>query len=171
MVEEKFLVDSNSFMTPYRHYYAFDIVPTYWDELSKCAKTGRIVLLDMVKDEINKGQDDLAEWVSKQTDFQICSHVTPEIIGKYQEVMQYVQNCGLYKIQALQTWAPAYIADPWLIAAAAVHNYTIITVEVSSGGLSPKNPNKNAKIPDVAKAFGVKTGSIFYMMRQFGIKI
>lgn len=35
MVEEKFLIDSNSFMTPYRHYYAFDLVPSYWEELSK----------------------------------------------------------------------------------------------------------------------------------------
>lgn len=59
MVEEKFLIDSNSFMTPYRQYYAFDLVPTYWDELSKHADTGRIILLDMVKDEIEKGQDDL----------------------------------------------------------------------------------------------------------------
>ena len=34
-----------------------------------------------------------------------------------------------------------------------------------------KNPNKNAKIPDVAKAFGVKTDNLFYMMRQLGIRI
>ena len=34
MVEEKFLIDSNSFMTPYRQYYAFDLVPTYWKETS-----------------------------------------------------------------------------------------------------------------------------------------
>ncbi len=142
MVEEKFLIDSNSFMTPYRQYYAFDLIPTYWDELSKQAESGRLVLLDMVKDEIDKGEDDLAGWIGSQTSFQICNHVTPEIIGKYQEVLQYVQNCGLYKEQALQAWAPAHIADPWLIAAAAVNDYTIITAEVSSGGLSPKTPNR-----------------------------
>lgn len=97
--------------------------------------------------------------------------MTPLIISKYQEVLQYVQTCGLYKEQALQTWAPSQIADPWLIAAAAVNNYTIITFEVSSGGLSVKTPNKNAKIPDVAKAFGVKTQNLFYMMRALGIRI
>lgn len=58
-----------------------------------------------------------------------------------------------------------------MIAAAAVNNYTIITFEVSSGGLSVKTPNKNAKIPDVAKAFGVKTQNLFYMMRALGIRI
>lgn len=171
MVEEKFLIDSNSFMTPYRQYYAFDLIPTYWCELSKRAESGRLVLLDMVKKEIDKGEDDLADWVGEQTGFEICHHVTPEIISKYQDVLQYVQSCGLYKEQALHAWAPENIADPWLIAAAAVNDYTIITAEVPSGGLSRKNPNRNAKIPDVAKAFGVRTNNLYYMMRQLGIKI
>ena len=171
MVEEKFLIDSNSFMAPYRQYYAFDLIPTYWDELSKRTESGRLALLDMVKAEIDKGEDDLAEWVGKQTGFEICNHVTPEIISKYQDVLQYVQSCGLYKEQALQAWAPGHIADPWLIAAAAVNDYTIITAEVPSGGLSPKNPNRYAKIPDVAKAFEVRTNNLYYMMRQLGIKI
>ncbi len=30
---EKFLIDSDSFMIPYRQYYAFDLVPTYWKEI------------------------------------------------------------------------------------------------------------------------------------------
>lgn len=85
--------------------------------------------------------------------------------------MQYIQTCGLYKEQALRTWADGDVADPWLIAAAAVNGYTVITAEVPSGGLSVKNPNKSAKIPDVANAFGVKTNHLYYMMRQLGIKI
>lgn len=171
MVEEKFLVDSNSFITPYRQYYAFDLIPAYWEELTKHIDAGRMILLDMVKDEIDKGKDDLSDWIDKQTGFVICNHVEPSIISKYQEVLQYVQNCGLYKEQALQTWAPAYIADPWLIAAAAVNDYTIITAEVPSSSLSPKTPNKSAKIPDVARAFGVKSNNLYYMMRTLGIKI
>lgn len=171
MVEEKFLIDLNSFMTPYRQYYAFDLVPTYWKELAKRLDTGRMILLDMVKDEIDKGQDELSAWIDKQTGFVICNYIEPAIISKYQEVLQYVQNCGLYKPQALQNWAPVYIADPWLIAAAAVNDYTIITVEKPSSGLSPKTQNKNAKIPDVARAFGVKTHDMYYMMRKLEIKI
>ena len=64
----------------------------------------------MVKDEIDKGQDELSAWIDKQTGFVICNHIEPAIISKYQEVLQYVQNCGLYKPQALQNWAPVYIA-------------------------------------------------------------
>ncbi len=168
---EKFLIDSNSFMTPYRQYYAFDLVPAYWNELSKRTNSGKLVLLDMVKAEIDKGKDDLADWLSRQVGFAICNHISPEIIGKYQEVLQYIQTCGLYKEQALRIWADGDAADPWLIASAIVNDYTIITAEVPSGGLSVKNPNKNAKIPDVAKAFGVRTNNLYYMMRQLGIKI
>ena len=54
---EKFLIDSNSFMTPYRQYYAFDLVPTFWKELSKRTDSGNLILLDMVKAEIEKGKD------------------------------------------------------------------------------------------------------------------
>ena len=169
--QEVFLIDSNSFMTPYRRYYAFDLTPSYWKELSKKLPTGRIVTLDMVKDEINKGQDDLTDWINNEKGLVVCNHVTIEIIGKYQEVLQYVQTSGYYKEQALKTWAQGNIADPWLIAAAAVKGYTIITDEVSSGGLSKKTPNKNAKIPDVAKNFNVKTNNLFYMMRELEIKI
>lgn len=173
MVKDKevFLIDSNSFMTPYRRYYAFDLIPSYWDELSKQFDTGRIVMLDMVKEEINKGQDALTEWVNGEDNLVICNHTTSQIIAKWQEVLQYVQTCGLYKEQALNAWAPGYIADPWIIAAASVNGYTIITDETVSGGLSPKTPNRNAKIPDVAKVFGVKTENLFYMMRELGIKI
>ena len=53
---EKFLIDSNSFMTPYRQYYAFDLVPTFWKELSKRTDSGNLILLDMVKAEIEKGK-------------------------------------------------------------------------------------------------------------------
>lgn len=168
---EKFLIDSNSFITPYKQYYAFDLVPSYWTEVSKCTNSGRLILLDMVKAEIDKGADDLSDWLNRQTGFIICNHVLPTIVNKYQEILQYIQNCGLYQNQALQTWARADIADPWIIAAAAVNDYTIITAEVPSGGLSVKNPNKYAKIPDVAKAFDVKTENIYYMMRQLSIQI
>ena len=168
---ERFLMDSNSFMTPYRQYYAFDLVPTFWKEISKRTGAGTFILLDMVKAEIEKGRDELADWINNESRFVICNHISSEIIGKYQEILQYVQTCGLYKEQALQRWAANDVADPWLIAAAAVNNYTLITVEVPSGGLSAKTPNKVAKIPDVARAFGVRTENLFYMMRQLGIKI
>lgn len=127
--------------------------------------------MDMVKDEIDKGKDELSIWLEGAMNLRICQHVTPETVAKYQEVLQYVATCGMYKDSAFQAWAPGYIADPWLIAVASAHGYTIVTEEVKSGGLSKKTPNKGAKIPDVAEAFGVKSTNLYNMMRKLGIRI
>ena len=59
----------------------------------------------MVKAEIDKGQDELKQWVSERKDeFQVCNHVDSEIIPKYAEVMQYIQECGFYNEKGLNDW-------------------------------------------------------------------
>ena len=85
--------------------------------------------------------------------------------------MQHIQNSPCYKPAALAEWSRESAADPWLIAAAAVYNYTLITFEEANKGLNTKNPSKSAKIPDVANEFGVKTEKLFYMIRELGLKL
>ena len=63
------------------------------------------------------------------------------------------------------------VADPWLIAAAAVNHYTIVTFEKPNDGLNARNPSKNAKIPDVASEFGVETVDLYSMMRELGFML
>ncbi|QWT52205.1 DUF4411 family protein [Eubacterium sp. MSJ-33] len=169
--KEVFLVDSNSFMTPFRFYYAFDLVPAYWTELEKHIHSGKVVVLDSVKEEINKGDDDLAKWIRDIDGLTVIPKVTAQTVSCYQEVIQYVASCGLYKESALHTWSERNIADPWLIASAKANDYIIVTEEKAASGLSKKTPNKGAKIPDVAGYFGVKTIDVFDMMRRLDITI
>ncbi len=169
--QEVFLLDTNSFTTPYRVFYAFDIVPAYWNELINHINSGRIVVLDIVKSEIDAGNDDLKKWVANAVNLKVIPRVTSSTISNYQAVLQYVSGCGLYKPSALSAWAPGTVADPWLIASAKANGYTLVTQEVGSNGLSTKNPNKYAKIPDVANHFGVKTINVFDMMRELEIVI
>ena len=63
------------------------------------------------------------------------------------------------------------VADPWLIAAAAVNGYKLITFEQASGSLNTKNKSGRVKIPDIAEHFDVEVHNLYYMMRQLGIKI
>lgn len=56
----------------------------------------------MVKDEIDKGKDELATWLDTVDGLQIVPHVTAEVVAKYQEVLQYVQGSGMYKPEAFQ---------------------------------------------------------------------
>lgn len=51
MSEQKFLIDTNSFIAPYRQYYAFDFTRAFWEQLEQNINDGKIVMLDMVLDE------------------------------------------------------------------------------------------------------------------------
>lgn len=168
---EPFLVNTNCFIAPYRNYYAFDILPAYWENLAEKSKSGRIVLLDVVKDELTNGGDELARWVEEQDGFVVCSINDEEILDEYAEVMQYIQESGYYNEKALNRWAQEKVADPWLIAAAKAKGFTLITDEAPSGGINKKSPSGNPKIPDVANAFSVPAHNLYYMMRKLGIRI
>lgn len=166
-----FIMDANSFITPFKQYYAFDLIPAYWNELEKHIAAEHIVILDIVKTELEKGEDELTSWLENTKNLVSIPHKDSTIISKYQEIMQYVSDCGKYLPSAFHSWAINDVADPWLIATAAINNYILITEEVPSGGLSTKTPNKKAKIPDIAEHFGVKTGNVYYMMRELNIII
>lgn len=169
MSKETFLIDSNSFMEPSNRYYSFDIAPGFWKQLTPHINLGRIIILDMVKAEVVNGNDELSNWMSKLNS-PIMDHRENAIIKKYAEVLEFVRSNPCYQEAALHEWSESNIADAWLIATAAVHGYTLITFEKTAKPNS-NSPSKNAKIPDVAMAFDVKTDNLFYMMRQLGFKL
>ncbi len=172
--QEQFLLDANVLISASRLYYASDLVPTFWEILSQKAEEKRFILLDIVRDEIDRGQeqDVLKNWLDKiESKLEICNHVERDIIVKYAEIMQYIQTCGYYNEKGLHEWARNDIADPWLIATAAAKGYTVVTFEESAGNLSKKNKSGRVKIPDIAKHFGVKVHNLYYMMRQLNIRI
>jgi hypothetical protein len=171
-----YLLDSNSFMTPARLYYNYEILPTYWNRLSEAAqKFNNLYLLDLVENEINKGceGDFLKTWLSDHPSAfkRIKRTNNSEIILCYQQVMQYIQECGYYTDKGLKSWAQEKVADPWLIAVAMVYGFTIVTMEVPGSNLSPMTPQRSIKIPDVAKHFDVPSYDLFTFMRLLGIKI
>lgn len=169
-MNNKFLIDSNSFISPYRQFYACDIVHSYWKELSKHIEKKEIVLLDMVRSELEEGGDALLDWISKR-DFEICNHATKEVIDNYGTVMSYVKNCGYYNDKGFNSWAQIEVADPWLIAAAMAYGYTIVTFEIGSGNLNVKVKMGRVKIPDVATHFDVECVDLYEMMRRLKISL
>ncbi len=166
MSKEVFLVDTNSFIEPKNRYYAFDFAPGFWAQFTKHIKLREIAVLDMVKDEIEKGDDELSQWIKGIDIPELVNRRDIAIINKYSEIINNIARNPCYKQSALNEWSRDTVADAWLIAAAAVNGYTLITMERPVGTLSPKNKCKYAKIPDVASTFGVKTNDLFYMMRE-----
>lgn len=166
-----FLIDTNSFITPYKKYYPFDLAPIFWQFMELNIKEGCIVLLDKVYDELVAGSDELTDWVQAIKTDKIIEHKNPEIIMKYGEILTYIQHCGFYKSRALTEWSDSKVADPWIIATASIFGYTVITFEEPNGNLSKSSPCSHPKIPEICKAFDVKCANLFDMMRALSFSI
>ena len=102
---ERFLIDTNVIITPYKQYYPFDFARVFWDNLEKELHNGTIVMLDLVKDELAKGDDDLSTWIKNIDDTLILDRRHPDIIKAYSDVLGYLQNSKLYSEKALKNWS------------------------------------------------------------------
>ena len=60
-----YVLDANVFIEASRRYYAFDLVPKFWEILVEYASNGRILSIDRIRKELGRGKDDLAAWVEK----------------------------------------------------------------------------------------------------------
>lgn len=168
---ELFLVDTNSFITPHESFYPFDFAGSFWTQIETHIANGTIVILDMVKEEIEKGSDDLSEWMKKLEIGKFIDHREPLIVNKYSEILDYIQHNNCYKDNALREWSKANIADAWLIATACVYGYTIVTFEIPNNNLNSRQPSKEAKIPDICSYFGVAVKNLYDMIRKLHISM
>jgi len=168
----KYIVDANAFITPYNTYYSFDLLPNFWNQMKKHIECGNIVILDLVKDEIGKHtDDDLSNWLKDVKIKTFIKYSNPDTVPCYSEIIKYVDECGYYITdKVLSDWDHPS-ADPWLIAAAWVYKYKLVTFEQSAGKLSNKNKSKRAKIPDVCEHFGIKCCNLYEMMRELSFQL
>ena len=163
-MSNSFIIDTDSLISPYHHFYPFDLAPGFWDQLQKHIEQGNIAILDLVKTEIDAGEDDLKDWLNRINIKTLVSHKNTDIIQSYGLIMQHIDSCNHYTIKAVKEWDyPA--ADPWLIAAAHTNEYTLVTFELPNRNLDVHHPSKKAKIPDVCEHFGVKCCNLYDMMR------
>lgn len=163
-LSEKYLIDANSLIRPARAYYPFDFAPSFWQQLRPKISLDKIAVLDKVRDELLKGTDELSAWISDLPNECILSTQDIQILQKYRDVLNFIQQSDQYTESALRLWSRENIADPWLIAAAKVYGYTLLSFEQSAGRITTRS--NNPKLPDVARHFQVPYTSLFDMMRQ-----
>lgn len=165
------LIDANSLITPYHKYYPFDFAKKFWDQLQENMECGNIIILDVVYDEIMKGQDDLAEWLENVELPYILSRKDESILIAYGNVINHINTNDCYKGTALTEWSKIHIADPWLISAAVAKGYSIVSFETGNSNLNSINPSKAPKIPDVAKDFEAEVVDLYAMMRDLNFEL
>jgi predicted nucleic acid-binding protein len=164
MTQANYVLDANVFIEAARRYYAFDLVPRFWECLKEQADTGRIQSIDRVKDELARGKDQLADWASKDFVDAFASTNEPEVITAFGEIMVWVQSQEQFTDAAKAQCAQC--ADGWLVAYARVHGLTVVTHEVFSAGAKNR-----VKIPNICSAFEVLPVDTFAMLRGLGARL
>lgn len=150
-----YLLDSDVLIDAKNRYYAFDIVPAYWDWLERAHKAQSVFTIEKVAQEILAGGDQLAEWMDEQPkSFKLAS--TQKDADNMRKLSQWANNAH-YNQNSVSTFLAA--ADYYLVAQAASLGYTVVTHERSQP-LSGK-----VKIPDACAAVGVTCMTPFEMLR------
>jgi len=158
-----FVLDANVFITAMRGYYAFDLAPGFWESLIYHARGGRILSIDYVKGELQKGKDHLAQWATNDFSHAFISTDEEDVQESYGEVMTWVQGQDQFSDAAKADFARG--ADGWLVAYAKAKGCIVVTLEVIKPDIKWKVP-----IPNVCQTFGVQFVNTFEMLRRLGVK-
>jgi hypothetical protein len=158
-----YVLDTNVFIEAARRYYAFDIAPPFWESLVQYAANGRIYSIDRVKQELERGKDELATWATSQFNDAFDSTDEEDVIESYSEVIGWVQAQDQFLDAAKADFAA--VADGWLVAYAKAKGYIVVTHELPAVDARSKVP-----IPNVCEALGVRYVDTFAMLRELGVR-
>lgn len=159
-----FWIDTDALMNAKNRGYSFEVAPEFWDLLLGMAANDVLRAPLWVQTELREGNDKLAEWAKEHSEF-FCDP-SEHVQAKYHEIADYVR--GYYDEAFSKDFLKG--ADAWHIAHACCEGGQIVTGERESRQ-SPAPKNGKARIPDVAKVFGVQCLSMDQMLIKAGVKI
>lgn len=159
-----FLLDANVFIEAARSYYSFTIAPGFWKNLINHATNGRLLSIDRIKIELEKGKDELKTWADHNFNNYFASTDDYDVIKAYAEIMIWVQDNDQFFDHAKAEFANG--ADGWLIAYAKAMGCIIVTHET----LKPQKRNK-VPIPNVCENFNVSYIDTFEMLKRLGVRL
>jgi len=146
-----YIIDTSS-LIEMKERYPKKNFPTLWNKVEKLIQDGRLITHIEVKKEIEKGDDELKEWIKKKNIKKMFTKPDKNQIEKVQEILE------KYSFLAKADKPEEPNADPWLIALAIVkkekesgrlfrNNYIIVTEE---------STRKTNRIPWVCKGIGIE---------------
>ncbi|MGQ9780151.1 MAG: DUF4411 family protein [Firmicutes bacterium] len=159
-----YLLDANVFIEAAQGYYAFELAPGFWQALLYHAVNGRIQSIDRVKDELQRINDELKDWVNGDFHVFFVSTDQPDVIEAYRKIMEWVDRSSQFLAAAKAAFAKD--ADGWLVAYAMAKSCVVVTHEQ----FSPET-KRRVPIPNMCKAFGVPYVNTFQMLRDLGVKL
>lgn len=164
MQKKVYLLDANVFIQAANTYYAFDIAPSFWNNLIRYAEKGQIITISRVKQEIALGKDDLSKWLAEEFSAWTISSDDELVVLEYANVMKWIYSQEQYYDSAKNDFASG--ADGWLIAYAMASGCYLVTQETYRPGIKRKIP-----IPNVCNAFDINCLSTFQLLRELKIRL
>ncbi len=165
-----FVLDANVFIETHRNYYPFDICPGFWDGLIQHFRSGNLLSIDKVREElldISKLEDEepdaLYFWTLAAPQDMFVSSSSRALADAYNEIIAWVSSRPQFFVGAKDEFAEK--ADGWLVAHANVHGLTLVTQEVPDPRIKKRVP-----IPNVCQQFNVPYCNTFDMLRQLGVR-
>ncbi len=160
-------MDANCFIQPKNQYYGFDFCPGFWDWLEQQNKAGIVFSITSIAIELDCIQDELARW-AKTKDATFFLPVDNLTTTSMSQIANWVNSSSAgFSRHQIQVFLSC--ADPFLIAYALAHNYTVVTLETPS--LNKKSTKSKIKIPDICQYFNVPCVTIFQLLRQEGARL
>jgi len=159
-----YILDANVFIEAKNRYYAFDLAPGFWDSLLNQWKAGRLHSIDRIKQELERGKDELATWAKSDFSNAFVASDGEAVIECYGRIMQWVHAQIQFTDPAKADFASG--ADGWLVAYSKVNKRVLVTHEVLK--LDKKS---KVQIPNVCSEFDVPYVDTFVMLRELGVRL
>lgn len=157
-----YILDSNTFIEAKNRYYGMNVCPGFWDWLLLSNTHGHLYSIEMVKKELEKGNDDLNQWAKNNSQL-FVKESDLETQNSYGEIAAYAMSLENLNAGAQEEFLR--VADSWLIAKAKSTGSTLVTHE-------QLNPNTKKKIlmPNVCEEFGIKWMNTFDCLEELEAK-
>ena len=156
-----YILDTNIFIRC-KNEMPMDIFRGFWQAMARLAQSGLVFSSVKVKEEIEKGNDELALWCDDNlpTGFFLPFEANAE----YATLMRWASGNSVFSDAAKHEFAT--VADAFIVATAAAHQMKVVTFETPD-----PNCRKRVKIPDACLAIGVEYCSLNDLLHELGVTI
>lgn len=120
--------------------------------------------IDRVKEEIDRGKDDLTTWAGDTFHEWFASTDQGDVFDVYRRIMAWAQGQSQFTDAAKAQFAN--VADGWVVAYAMAKGCVVVTHERFDPNVRRKIP-----IPNVCRAFSVQYVDTFQMLRALGVRL
>ena len=155
-----YVVDTSAFMDWQDRLYPEDVFPSLVDRVDALISSGRLVSVDLVRDEVNAmGSAGLQAWAKARS---------PIFDPKANHLAGALTIEGAYP--ALKDPRSVHDeADAYVIALAQMKGATVVTAETPAA--TKRKPRRAMYVPDVCAALGIACISNLGMMRREGWRL